>query len=85
MAALVAAGADVHVALPNYRRIFNENIFHLHENELRRYHQVLPEDRIHLAQDRIFYYQNRVCNGDHDESMGIAMAFQREVHGSSPR
>ena len=79
ISALVARGADVHVALPNYRRIFNGNIFHLHEGELRKYHQVLPDARVHLAQDRLFYYQNQICNGFHDEAMRIALAFQREI------
>ncbi len=79
ISALVARGADVHVALPNYRRLFNGNIFHLHEEELRKYHEVLPDARIHLAQDRIFYYREQVYSGYHNEAMHIALAFQREV------
>lgn len=79
ISALVSQGADIHVALPNYRRLFNGNIFHLHEEELRKYHEVLPDARIHLAQDRIFYYREQVYSGYHDESMRIALAFQREV------
>lgn len=79
ISALLAQGADVHVALPNYRRIFNGNIFHLHENELRKYHEVLPDSRIHLAQDRIFYYRDQIYSGYHDEAMRIALTFQREV------
>ena len=79
ISALVSQGADIHVALPNYRRMFNGNIFHLHEAELRKYHEVLPDARIHLAQDRIFYYRDQVYSGYHDESMSIALAFQREV------
>jgi ADP-glucose type glycogen/starch synthase len=79
ISALVARGADVHVALPNYRQMFNGNIFHLHENELRKYHEVLPDRRIHLAQDRIFYYRDQVYSDYHDEAMHLALAFQREV------
>lgn len=79
ISALVALGADVHVALPNYRRLFNGSIFHLHEEELRKYHEVLPDTRIHLAQDRIFFYREQVYSGYHDEAMNIALAFQREV------
>ncbi len=79
ISALVSLGADVHVALPNYRRLFNGNIFHLHEEELRKYHEVLPGARIHLAEDRIFYYRDQVYSGYHDEAMRIALAFQREV------
>ena len=79
ISSLVSLGADIHVALPNYRRMFNGNIFHLHEAELRKYHEVLPNARIHLAQDRIFYYRDQVYSGYHEESMRIALAFQREV------
>jgi starch synthase len=79
ISALVALGADIHVALPNYRRMFNGNIFHLHEGELRKYHAMLPNSRTHLAQDRIFYYRDRVYSNYHDEAMRIALVFQREV------
>ena len=79
ISALVSQGADIHVALPNYRRMFNGSIFHLHEAELRKYHEVLPDARIHLAQDRIFYYRDQVYSGHHDEAMRLALAFQREV------
>lgn len=79
ISALVKRGADVHVALPNYRRLFNGSISHLHEEELRKYHRVLPDARIHLAQDRIFYYRDQIYSGYHDEAMRIALAFQREV------
>lgn len=79
ISAMVALGADVHVALPNYRRLFNGGIFHLHDSELRKYHEVLPDARIHLAQDRIFYYRDQIYSGYHDEAMRIALAFQREV------
>jgi ADP-glucose type glycogen/starch synthase len=79
ISALVKLGADVHVALPNYRLLFHGDIFHLHETELRKYHEVLPDTRIHLAQDRIFYYRQQVNGATHDETMRIALAFQREV------
>ena len=79
IASLVALGADIHVALPNYRRMFNGNVFHLHEDELRKYHEELPDSRIHLAEDRIFYYRDQVYSGHHDEAMRLALAFQREV------
>lgn len=79
ISALFARGADIHVALPNYRRLFDGNIFHLHESKLRQYHEVLPESHVHLAQDRIFYYREQVYSGYHDEAMRIALAFQREV------
>jgi ADP-glucose type glycogen/starch synthase len=79
VSALFDLGADVHVALPNYRRMFNMDVFNLHSQELRRYHQKLSKDRIHLAEDRIFYYRDEVYSGYEKESSQIALAFQREV------
>lgn len=76
---LLDRGADIHVALPNYRRIFSGNVFHLHERELRKYHEVLPDSRIHLAEDRIFYYRDQVYSGYQHEAMSLSLSFQREV------
>ncbi len=79
VSALVSHGVNVHIALPNYRRLFSGTISHLAEDELRKYHEVLPDTRIHLAQDRIFYYRDQVYSGYHDEAIRIALVFQREV------
>lgn len=79
VSALFELGADVHVAMPNYRRMFHGDVFSLHERELRKYHEVLPEAHIHLAEDRIFYYRERVYSNHSEESMKIALTFQREV------
>jgi starch synthase len=79
VSALFELGADVHVAMPNYRRMFQGDIFSLHEKELRKYHEVLPEAHIHLAEDRIFYYREQVYSNRSDEAMRIALVFQREV------
>lgn len=79
VSALFELGADVHVAMPNYRRMFQGDIFNLHEKELRKYHEVLPDTHIHLAEDRIFYYREQVYSNHSDESMRIALIFQREV------
>lgn len=79
VSALFELGADVHVALPNYRRMFQGDVFNLHEKELRKYHEVLPESHIHLAEDRIFYYREQVYSNHNEESMRIALVFQREV------
>lgn len=79
VSALFELGADVHVALPNYRRMFQGDVFNLHEKELRKYHEVLPEAHIHLAEDRIFYYREQVYSNRSDEAMRIALVFQREV------
>ncbi len=79
VSALFNLGADVHVAMPNYRRMFQGDVFSLHERELRKYHEVLPEAHIHLAEDRIFYYREQVYSHQSDEAMKIALVFQREV------
>lgn len=79
VSALFELGADVHVAMPNYRRMFQGDIFSFHEKELRKYHEVLPEAHIHLAEDRIFYYREQVYSDHSDEAMRIALVFQREL------
>ena len=79
VSALFELGADVHVALPNYRRMFQGDVFSLHDKELRKYHEVLPDSHIHLAEDRIFYYREQVYSNHAEESMRIALVFQREV------
>lgn len=79
VAALFELGADVHVALPHYRRMFNVDVGALINSELRVYKQVLPDSRVHLAQDRVFYYRGEVYGHHHVESRRIALAFQREV------
>lgn len=79
VSALFEQGADVHVALPHYRQMFNFNIGNLISEELRAYQQKLPDERIHLAEDRIFYYRSNVYNQHEQEDPRLAMAFQREV------
>jgi len=76
---LYEKGVDVHVAIPNYRRLFNINAMGLVADELRVYMNRLSESRIHLAEDRIFYYQNAVYSNYLDHSIKISLAFQREV------
>ena len=81
VSALYHMGADVHVALPNYRRLFHvdqDASDHL-EKKRSHYRSHLTEERIHLAQDRSFYYRNRVYSGYAAESIKISLAFQREV------
>ncbi len=79
VSALFELGADVHVALPHYRRMFNIEIGRLISDELRVYKSKLPDARIHLAEDRIFYYRNQIYSNTQDENPKIALAFQREV------
>jgi ADP-glucose type glycogen/starch synthase len=79
VSALYELGADVHVALPHYRKMFHVDIGGFIDNELLIYKSKLPDDRIHLAEDRIFYYQNSVYSNHQDTDLKIALAFQREV------
>lgn len=86
VSALDAAGADVHVALPNYHRMFGHEPFHLPQRDLRRYHELPENSRVHLAEDRTFYYQNRVYSPDDDRALHRSLVFQREViHHIVPR
>jgi starch synthase len=82
-AALVSAlfdqGADVHVALPDYRSIFEDRLAPFLRKERRMLRRVMPNDRVHLAQDRAFFYLNRVYSNYGDQNTHIALAFQREV------
>jgi len=74
--ALYDQGADVHVALPNYRRMFHLDVASVYDNEFQKVSRALPEQRIHLAQDRVFYHRSSVYGA---ENHLIALAFQREV------
>jgi len=79
VSALYELGADVHVALPHYRKMFHVDIGGFINDELLIYKSKLPEDRIHLAEDRIFYYQDRVYTNSAQHDVKVALAFQREV------
>ncbi len=77
--ALFGQGADVHVALPHYRRMFHVDVGQLIDNELRVYKSRLPDSRIHLAEDRVFYYRDTVYSSYDEDNPKLALAFQREV------
>lgn len=79
VSALFDLGADVHVALPHYRRMFHIDVGHLISEELRKYKSKLPDTRIHLAEDRLFYYRDQVYNAYTHDDWRVALAFQREV------
>ena len=82
ISALFEQGADVHVALPDYRAIFGDNIgplWPLLTQEMNTFQSSMPEERVHLAEDRAFYYLNRVYSNYGGENIKIAIAFQREV------
>ena len=77
--ALFDQGADVHVALPDYRSIFRDHLAPFLQKELNAIRSIMPDDRIHLAQDRAFFYLNRVYSQYGGENVKLALAFQREV------
>ncbi len=77
--ALYKQGADVHVALPHYRKLFHVDTGSLIDKELRNYVSHLSHNRVHLAEDRIFYYRDTVYSNYTDDSLAMALAFQREV------
>ena len=77
--ALMDQGADVHIALPDYRTLFDDQFAGLLKKQVRMIKKHLPEDRFHLAEDRAFFYQSRVYADYHWENLKISLAFQREV------
>ena len=78
VSALYSLGADVHVALPHYRRMFHVETAQLVAEELRKYKSHLSNERIHLAEDRCFYYRDTVY-AQGEGNVKLALAFQREV------
>jgi starch synthase len=77
--ALFEQGADVHVALPDYRSIFGSNSAPLMLKELNTIRRKPPVERIHLAEDRAFFNLQSVYSSYKAENAKIALAFQREV------
>ena len=77
--ALFEAGVDVHLAMPNYRNAFKINAHRMPGIDLHTRMRELPENRIHLAQDRSFYYHPKLYLSTDWEAIRIALAFQREV------
>jgi starch synthase/alpha-amylase len=79
ISSLFDLGADIHVALPDYRTLFDAHLPAVVSRETDTIFDKMPECRIHLAEDRVFYYMHRVYSEYGDENIKIALAFQREV------
>ena len=79
ISALYKLGADVHVALPDYRGMFDSKHNPVLNKEEKIIKEKIPEERIHLAEDRAFYYMNCVYSSYGWENINMALAFQREV------
>jgi len=76
---LYERGVDVHLAMPNYRNVFKINTQRMPGIDIHNRQPHLPESRIHLAQDRSFYYHPKLFLTLNWENIRIALAFQREV------
>ncbi len=72
-------GIDVHVALPNYREIFDECLSKLSRQEESARRRVRPEDRLHLAEDHAIARRESIYSGEGAENVRFALSFQREV------
>ncbi|PIP35847.1 MAG: glycogen synthase [Desulfobacterales bacterium CG07_land_8_20_14_0_80_52_14] len=79
ISALFQEGADVHVALPNYRSLFKDRLAPFLQEEQRAIRRIMPDDRVHLAEDRAFFYLDQVYSGYGQENTKLSLAFQREV------
>jgi starch synthase/alpha-amylase len=75
---LFARGVDIHVALPNYRHLFGGD---RRARSRARSSPSAPagEERLHLAQDRYFFYQGLDASGHVAMDCDMSLAFQREV------
>jgi len=79
---LFEQGADVHVAIPDYRKIFRQKLPSIMKRKFDVLRNGLPHDRIHLAKDRSFFYLDSVSYGNGPKNKKIALNFQREVINS---
>ncbi len=79
IAALFEQGGDVHVALPDYRSIFYHESGAVFRKEYKTIRKRMTHERIHLAEDRAFFYLDSVYSSYGWENVKISLAFQREV------
>jgi starch synthase/alpha-amylase len=79
ISALFDQGADVHVALPDYREIFAARMAPVLKKEIGRIRDKMPDERVHLAEDRAFFYLDSVYSNYGTDNIKIALAFQREI------
>ncbi|WP_020588725.1 glycogen/starch synthase [Desulfobacter curvatus] len=76
---LYKKGADIHVALPDYRTLFNHHESPLFQRQLSRIRNRDKETRIHLAKDWIFFKKEKIYSNFDQENIKSSLAFQREV------
>lgn len=76
ISALFEQGADVHVAIPDYRSLFSDKLAPVLKKETNRIQRKMPDDRIHLAEDRAFYYINRVYSLTGKKTLSFPLLFR---------
>ncbi|MFW5901600.1 MAG: glycogen synthase [Thermodesulfobacteriota bacterium] len=79
ISALFNEGADVHVAMPDYRAMFDNQMDPVLRKQRHIIRSQMPHERVHLAEDRAFFYLHHVYSSYGWENMRISLAFHREV------
>ncbi len=79
ISALFNEGADVHVAMPDYRAMFENQMEPILRKQRHIIRSKVPHERVHLAEDRAFFYLHHVYSSYGWENMRISLAFHREV------
>ena len=79
VSALFRRGADVYVALPDYRSMFGAQMEPLIKRQWNTLRMRVPNERVHLAQDCAFFYRNHIYSSDGWKNTKLSLAFQREV------
>ncbi len=77
--AMHEAGADIHIALPDYRTLFNNHENPFFQRQLNSIRTRVSETKVHLAQDRDFFYKKNIYSPSDGENLRLSIAFQREV------
>ena len=67
--------ADVHIVQPDYRNVFSVIL----QNNSRAKGCRMPQSRVHLTEDRAFFYTRGPESNMVRENIKISLAFQREV------
>ncbi len=79
VSALHAQGSDIHIAIPDYRALFNFPPDKKFKSSKRIGDSRLSLERIHLAEDCSFYYLNNIYAPPVGKNKITSLAFQREI------
>jgi len=77
--ALFEQGADIHVAIPDYRTMFNGCLPAPLRRDISMFKKKVPEERLHLAEDGTFFHLSGIYSNYRWENRRRALAFQREI------